>query len=154
MEDVLLIYFEQIPIFCIEIQTHSRYFVKTYNKFSLNSAIYTDRVISRFKSWKFYPGWKLYPSPENFTQALLATLIHVLLLSIWAGISSWFKSRNIAIGTRDTSGPCVKCVLLLLNENRISLLNESCLVGRRKSCEFLSFSTWLRVLNECRKFCL
>ena len=54
MEDVLLIYFEQILILCIEIQTHSRYFVKTHSNSSLNSAIYTDRVISRSNSWKFY----------------------------------------------------------------------------------------------------
>ena len=67
---------------------------------------------------------------------LLVTLIYVSLLGIWAGISSWFKSHNIAIGTRDTSGPCVKCVLLLLNDDRISLLIESYLVERGKSCEF------------------
>ena len=64
------------------------------------------------------------------------TLIYVSLLRIWAGFSSWFKSHNIAIGTRDTSGPCVKCVFLLLNDDRISLLIESYLVERGKSCEF------------------
>ena len=59
--------------------------------------------------------------------------IYVFLFGILAGISSRFKSRNIAICTRDTSG---SCVLLLLNKDRKSLLNESYLVEPENSCEF------------------
>ena len=62
MEPFLLIYFEQIPSFCIEIQTPV-FFVKTQNKTSPNLGNYTDRVIFRNNSWNFTkPQKKLHQS--------------------------------------------------------------------------------------------
>ena len=50
MEDVLLIYFEQIVIFPTQIQTNSSSFVESYNISSLNMAIYTERKKNHINS--------------------------------------------------------------------------------------------------------
>ena len=60
MEDILLIYFEQIVSFWTQIQTNSSYFVNTYNSSCLTSANNTERVIFQVNSWKYYLNPKIF----------------------------------------------------------------------------------------------
>ena len=60
IEEALLIYFEQIIIFLnSNKKTNSNYFVETFNISSLNSANYTERVISAL-ILKNFPDLKKY----------------------------------------------------------------------------------------------
>ena len=68
IEDVLLIYFQQIDSFCAIMYSDSNSLKLLCEKSSLNLANFTNRVIFRVKSWKFYL------SPKTFyTSATSAT---------------------------------------------------------------------------------
>ena len=68
MEDVLLIFFEQIASLC---QINPSYFVITYNNSGLIPTNYTDRVIFCVTSCTFYP------SPKQFYASGASGKFHV-----------------------------------------------------------------------------
>ena len=93
MEDILLIYFEQIVSFWTQIQTNSSYFVNTYNNSCLTSATNTERVIFQVNSWKYYLNPKLFYLNAIRDKFHVCNQI-VFSLRITIGCSWWLSFSN------------------------------------------------------------